>query len=211
MDSGSTSITMKNIAAGLDATGWYTTPYDANIGAAPASVTLTGGTGTDVLYGFGGNDTLNGGAGNDVLVGGLGADTLTGGSGSDRFVYNSVTESTGSHVVDDDSGSHLVTGYDTITDFNAAQDAFDLPVQVTGIDAPLSASTFTLTNFDTALSQDIGTGLGAHHAVLFTAQDIGHLYLVVDANGVSGYQSGEDYVFDVTGGNLTGLSTSNFV
>jgi hypothetical protein len=39
----------------------------------------------------------------------------------------------------------------------------------------------------------------------------GHTFLIVDANGVAGYQSGEDYVFDVTGGATAGLATSVFI
>lgn len=40
-----------------------------------AADTVTGGTGSEVLYGFGGNDQLTGGAGNDRIDGGNGTDT----------------------------------------------------------------------------------------------------------------------------------------
>jgi Ca2+-binding RTX toxin-like protein len=79
---------------------------------------LSGGEGDDILYGQGGNDTLSGGVGNDILVGGAGDDVLiggtgndilTGGSGADLFVWNSMDSAT-----------------DTVTDFNATEDALDL-------------------------------------------------------------------------------------
>jgi hypothetical protein len=70
--------------------------------------TVTGSTGTAVVYGGTGNDVITGGSGNDVLSGGGGNDTLTGGGGSDTFVIN---------------GS---VGQDVITDFNTALDLIDL-------------------------------------------------------------------------------------
>ncbi len=61
------------------------------------SVSLTGGSGFDVLHGLFGDDTLSGldsvdvlagGSGDDVLIGGAGADVLYGGSGSDTADYS---------------------------------------------------------------------------------------------------------------------------
>ncbi len=88
-DNGSHTVTADEIAAAYDTLLWFTTPYDANVGSAPADAVLSGGDGIDVLYGFAGNDTLSGGAGSDLLVGGTGFDTLTGGDGGDRFVFRS--------------------------------------------------------------------------------------------------------------------------
>jgi hypothetical protein len=52
------------------------------------------------------------------------------------------------------------------------------------------------------------------HAVLFTPDGgtlAGHTFLVVDVNGMAGYQAGEDYVFQLeSASNLASLSTSNF-
>ncbi len=51
--------------------------------------------------------------------------------------------------------------------------------------------------------------------MLFTADGgslATHTFLVVDANGVAGYQAGLDFVFDVTGGsNLGTLGTGAFI
>ncbi|TYL47597.1 Ig-like domain-containing protein [Marinomonas sp. IMCC 4694] len=68
---------------------------------------LYGGGGDDFLLGGDGTDTLFGGDGNDVLIGGQGQDTMTGGAGQDLFI-----------LTDD--------GVDTITDFNASEDALDI-------------------------------------------------------------------------------------
>ena len=53
--------------------------------AAPATTSLTGGSGNDQLFGEAGNDTLLGKGGNDFLFGGDGNDTLTGGDGDDQM------------------------------------------------------------------------------------------------------------------------------
>ena len=65
--------------------------------AAPATTSLTGGSGADQLFGQAGNDTLLGKGGNDLLFGGSENDTLTGGdaddqafgqAGNDRMIWN---------------------------------------------------------------------------------------------------------------------------
>lgn len=73
--------------------------------------------GNDNLYGYAGNDTLTGLAGNDnvfgnggddILEGGLGNDSLSGGAGSDTYVFN--------------AGD----GQDTIDNYDASIDRFDV-------------------------------------------------------------------------------------
>ncbi|MFN3348224.1 cadherin domain-containing protein [Pseudorhodoplanes sp.] len=66
------------------------------------------GAGDDTVIGSSFADILRGGVGNDRLDGGAGNDILTGGAGSDTFVY-----ATG-------------YGHDTVTDYAAGQDIFDL-------------------------------------------------------------------------------------
>jgi Ca2+-binding RTX toxin-like protein len=107
-DDGSHTISMSDIASAYDTLLWFTTPYDANFNSTPVDTTLTGGTGTDILYGHAGNDTLSGGGGNDYINGSTGNDTLTGGAGGDTFVFN--------------SGD----GLDTITDFAHGSDIISL-------------------------------------------------------------------------------------
>ncbi|WP_283810368.1 CARDB domain-containing protein [Pontivivens nitratireducens] len=69
---------------------------------------LTGGLGNDGLFGGNGSDTLDGGDGDDTLDGGANNDVLSGGAGADTFIF-----ATGN-------------GQDTVTDFEAGVDAFDL-------------------------------------------------------------------------------------
>lgn len=62
------------------------------------------GTGkSETLNGSSGTDIINGGAGDDIINGGVGNDTLTGGRGADTFVFGERS------------------GFDVITDFNAAE------------------------------------------------------------------------------------------
>ena len=141
----------------------------------------------------------NAGSAGDRLTGGSGADILSGGAGNDMFSYGSASESTS-------------TGYDTVIGFDTAKDAFDLFFGVTGIDPTVSSGTLSTASFDTDLASAL-SGLGSHHAILFTPTAgslAGHTFLVVDANGVAGYQAGADLVMDLQ--SLSGsLSTGNFI
>jgi Ca2+-binding RTX toxin-like protein len=147
------------------------------------------------FYGSEAGDIFIGGAGNDRIAGLGGADMLAGGGGSDIFVYTGAGESTG-------------TNYDTLGGFDATSDKIDLLGTVTGFHAPIEGGTLSLATFNADLSAALG-GLGASQAAWF-APDAGELagqiFLIVDANGVAGYQEGEDYVFAVTGAPLADLS-----
>ena len=149
-------------------------------------------------------NTLAGGEGDDTLAGLGGKDTLTGAGGFDTFVYTAVTNSAGS-------------GYDTINDFNTGFDQFDLWYQVTGVDRTIEIGSLGARRFDADLSAAVGaTKLGAHHAVLFTPTSgafIDKTFLVVDANGVAGYQAGADLVILLGGNsvNFYSLTASDFV
>lgn len=70
---------------------------------------LFGNTGANLLRGLNGNDALNGGTGDDTLEGGGGNDTLIGGAGADivRLAQSNA-------------------GADSVRDFNAGDDRFDL-------------------------------------------------------------------------------------
>lgn len=163
--------------------------------------TITGSAQGDILDGFAGNDTINGGGGNDTLRGGLGADLLTGGAGADHFAYDLAADSTS-------------TTHDKIADFDAAQDAFVFDTAVTDVDATIDHG--RLKNFDADLANAADSNhLAAHHAVLFTpttGKYAGGTYLVVDLNGVAGYQAGFDAVIQLTDTtHLAGLSAGNFL
>lgn len=65
-------------------TSTYNNIFDAS--GALWRVTITGGTGNDLILGGNQDDTLNGGAGNDIIVGGSGNDRMDGGTGRDLLV-----------------------------------------------------------------------------------------------------------------------------
>jgi len=94
-------------------TGAVTVTVDT--GVTDMGVTITGGSGGDVLTGGDSADTVIGGEGDDTIAGGDGADTLTGGAGDDTFAFNFVTESQG---VNQDTITDFVSGEDVL-DFNA--------------------------------------------------------------------------------------------
>jgi hypothetical protein len=72
-------------------------------------------------------------------------------------------------------------------------------------------------DFNNDLVAAIGAAeLGANRAVLFTPDSgafAGHTFLIVDANGVAGYQKGDkDFVFDlVDPESLNALDTGDFI
>lgn len=147
------------------------------------------------FYGSESGDVFIGGAGGDRIAGLGGADMLTGGGGSDTFVYTGAGESTGPN-------------YDTLGDFDAAADRIDLLGTVTGFHAPVEGGTLSTATFNTDLSAAM-SGLGASQAAWFAPDSgdlAGQIFLIVDANGVAGYQEGEDYVFAVNGAPLADLS-----
>jgi Ca2+-binding RTX toxin-like protein len=161
----------------------------------------------DVLKGGHGADRLDSGNGQDHLRGGEGGDVLVGGFGTDVFLYKGVQDSNESAA-------------DQLQAFQARQDKIDLPETVSAIDHRITVDTFD-GNLSTALAAVTADNLGAGHAVLvFSAHEqIGRFLddtavLVVDANGVAGYQAGEDYVMlltQVSQSHIGALSTANFI
>lgn len=139
-----------------------------------------------------GDDTLTGGAFHDVLQGNLGADTMTGRGGADSFVYTAAAQSS-------------LASMDHITDFDADQDNFVFPFQVTTV---IAAQTTANTAADLSVS-----GLSAHGAAVVSVTGgllASHTYLVVDGNGNAVFDVG-DYVIDITGvKHIADLSTADF-
>jgi Ca2+-binding RTX toxin-like protein len=171
------------------------------------SDTITGGAGSgaDTILGGGGDDTLSGEGGDDTIWGGGSGDWLSGGAARDIFVYNEARESSS-------------INYDKIQGFNTFYDSFKMPQAVTGIDAKITSGVLDDANKD-VFDADLGaaanaTHLKAAHAVLFTPDSgslAGTVFLVVDANGIAGYQTNADYVIRLDGGvALDALDTGNF-
>ena len=75
----------------------------------------------------------------------------------------------------------------------------DLPTAVTGIDAAITTGTLNSASFDSDLTAALA-GLNANHAISFTADSgtlSGHIFEVIDTNGVAGYQAGQDMVIEL--------------
>ncbi|HTQ14239.1 MAG TPA: calcium-binding protein [Rhizomicrobium sp.] len=164
---------------------------------------LIGGGGNDVLRGGAGNDVLSGNGGANWFTGGLGADRISSPGAHDRFIYTDVSESTS-------------TTHDIITGFAANTERFDLDVTVTGVNGAMHSGMLRAKAFDADLTTAVDAAhLAAGHAVLFTPSSgnlAGHTYLIVDANGVAGYQAGQDYVMEIVSGtHLTSLSAATFI
>jgi Ca2+-binding RTX toxin-like protein len=131
--------------------------------------------------------------GHFTIVASTGADVLAGGALSDTFVFDAVNYSTG-------------TTYDAITNLNFSSDILELNAGSyvpTAIDAAITTGALSTATFNSDLATAVNSStLAADHAVLFTATSgtlSGHTFLVVDHNGVAGYQASADYVIDVTG------------
>ncbi len=188
--------------------GYLSAGVGVSVNLALQTAQDTGGGGIDTLQsvenvvGSFWGDTLIGGSGTNLLTGLNGADTLTGGAGGDGFVYDSVAESTGA-------------GYDSITDISFTSDTIYLPFAVTGVDARIKHGALSTASFDTDLAASVDAAhLGAGHAVVFLASAgslSGETFLVVDANGIAGYQAGADLVIHLQNGvNTNSLDVSDF-
>ncbi len=172
-------------------------------GETDGSFAFIGGAGNDVLAGGAKADTFDlSHGGTDSAQGGGGADLFTA-SAHDTFIYGAVSDSTS-------------VNYDTIGQLDFGTDLFRVSQigAVTGIDAAIATGSLSTATFDGDLAADVDAGhLAAHHAVLFTADSgtlSGHTFMIVDENGVAGYQAGADIVIDVTGAAGT-LATGNFI
>ncbi len=203
-----TGLTVRNVERLVvdDGSNYDFTTVDLTV-ASGARLWVDGGalTGSNYIRFYGSAETdgafdFTGGAGRDIFVGGAGDDTftgggqkdlMTGGAGSDTFIYDGSIESK--------------FGYrDQITDFNTAADAFQLDVEVTAVDTTVSGNVSTAAD----LAALVNGQFGASHALLVNVTGgtlSGQKLLLVDANGVAGFQTAADYVIDVTGivGTLT--------
>jgi len=134
------------------------------------------------IYGGTAADTITGSSGADWIFGGPGGDVLTGGAGGDTFYYDDVSQSAS-------------TGYDRLVGFDDSVDRIDLPF-IVGTFAGTASGTLNSATMDATFASTFG-GLPNHQAALFTATGgdlAGQTFVVVDANGVAGYQAGADYV-----------------
>jgi len=187
-----TSTTLVNVENLKLATGhsYKLTTNNATVASGKTLTINSAALGANNLLTFNGAAETNG---HFVIIGGNGGDKLTGGALSDTFTYTSAAQSTGTH-------------YDTITGFKFGTDIFDIPGgagTITGINTKVTSGALSTATFDANLTSAISSShLGAHHAVLFTPTSgtlAGATFLIVDLNGVAGYQSGHDLVIRMNG------------
>lgn len=148
-----------------------------------------------------GSFILLGGDGIDFLGGGNQGDTLDGGAGNDHFVYTNVHQSTS-------------TTFDTIDHFNAQQDFFDVWFRVQAMDGEIVGGNLSRTTLDADLAAAVNSHLHAGHAIVFLPSSgdfVGDSFLIVDANGVAGYQAGQDLVIDLHDGINLVITPGSFV
>jgi Ca2+-binding RTX toxin-like protein len=139
------------------------------------------------LLGGNGDDVLIGGACADFLYGNLGADRLTGGGGADIFHYRTAPESTGS-------------AFDSLVGFDCREDRIDLPVDLAGFSNVVMGGRLSAATMETDLDAALDGLLGAGEAALFTpnAGDMaGRIFVVVDMDGVAGYDAGNDLLIEL--------------
>ena len=153
---------------------------------------LTGNAGNNLLDGREGDDTLNGQAGADTLIGGAGRDQINPGNDAqvDIVRVTAVTHSTGPLR-------------DVVIGMDLGEDRFDLPVIPVAVAATVTTGALNSASFNADLAAAVNAAaLPAGQAVLFdpgagNLDQPGMVYLVVDANGIAGYQANADYVFQL--------------
>ena len=141
------------------------------------------------IYGGQAADVLTGGSGADLIFGNLGGDTLRGNAGADIFLYDGANQSTS-------------TGYDRLVDFDYTTDRIKISGEVHDSYSLVGTGTLSTASFDADLAAALNGQLSGGNAVFFTPDAgtlAGNVFLVVDSNGVAGYQAGQDYVFMMPG------------
>jgi Ca2+-binding RTX toxin-like protein len=160
----------------------------ANTLRSDETLTFNGSAETDgrfQIFSGAGSDIITGGLGADTISGGRGADVLRGGDGADVFIYTSVADSTS-------------TAFDQIVGFDYTVDKIDLPNRVgnfsDAVEGSLSISTFNA-DLTAALNGVLGIGQAAAFQAI-SGDMAGRIFGIVDANGIAGYQAGEDFVVE---------------
>ena len=136
--------------------------------------------------------------------------TIRSGAGADQLIVSTVAANTFIYEGIPLSGDTR----DTLMDFDfSGQDKIAFHT-VNAVDTLVFGGALDNANFDPELAADIGASqLHAGDAVLFvpdTGDLFGHTFLIIDGNGVAGYQAGSDLVIDLNG-NLPSLTTANFI
>ena len=105
--------------------------------------------------------------------------------------------------------------FDLIVEFDANEDYFVLPFEVTGKNATVGKGRLSDAHFNQQLAARIDAShLHAGHFVLYKPDHgtyAGDIFLIVDGNGVAGYQANQDLVIELLDPKHLGhLSATNF-
>ncbi len=183
------------VADGATKTITAVTNFQGQAGSVMADLVIDGSQETNgnlrILAGSG-NDTIFGGAGDDTLFGGLGRDKISGGAGTDTFVFNSAAESN----VTVGNGGTAVLNYDTLFGFTQGADVIQVNGQTYGTATAGQNGRLDDATFNDDLAAAFGN-IGGNAAVTFTATSgnhAGETFMVVNTDGVAGYQAGSDLV-----------------
>ncbi len=173
---------------------------DANVGAGQVMTVSARDLGASDSFVFDGSQEtdgsfklLGGGAASTNFTGGSKADLVVAGAGIDTIAYTDANQSTS-------------LNYDTVKGFDFATDLLDVAGAVTSV-ATVSSGRLGIVNFDADLATAMNGVLDAHTAALFTPTTFalkGATFLVVDQNGLAGYQSGDDLVLRLNNATNTG-------
>ena len=192
-----------------------------------SAITVTGGSGNDVitgtayadsLVGGDGNDSIVGGGGADSITGGLGQDTLSGGLGSDVYIYTLKTQSqatTGLTYLAGADSVTIATG-DTINlaDAGLAVAISNLAGQAVVSGTIAAGTESTTTSFLAALTAAIGTpAVDRMYIVRITDSSTDSTsdgnftgyYMVVNDATTAALGSADDMIVKLTG--ITSTST----
>ncbi len=183
------------VAAGETKTITAVTSFQGQAGSVMADLVIDGSQETNgnlrILAGSG-NDTIFGGAGDDTLFGGLGRDKISGGAGADTFVFNSAADSN----VTVGNGGAAVLNYDTLFGFTQGEDLIQVGGQTYDTATAGQNGRLDDATFNDDLAAAFGN-IGGNAVVTFTATSgnhAGETFLVVNTDGVAGYQAGSDLV-----------------
>jgi Ca2+-binding RTX toxin-like protein len=161
------------------------------------------------------NTQIFGGSGDDVIVVQTSKTaTIQGGGGADQITLINSHSPFQDIVVYGAASESTSAAYDTVIGFARGLDVFQLAFAVTAVDAAVTTGTLSTASFDADLANAVGTAqLGAHHAMVYTP-DSGTLandhFLVIDSNGVAGYQAGQDLVIKLDTILDTNFTTADF-
>jgi Ca2+-binding RTX toxin-like protein len=173
---------------------------------ADAGAFWSGDAGNDSIRGGDGRDTIVGGDGNDRIDGDYRGDLLTGGAGNDIFNYYNSSDSNVNG-----SSAELGSNIDTITDFNANEDRFDMDFGV-DYDGAFQVG-FTVnwqTTIDNALAPNSGLDTDEVALVVITTGNNAGTYLVYNDDLIDGWNAGSDGIVRLDQPTGT-ISNANFI